>query len=117
MNENELVTLDINGNQHMLGFNPLSQDLYETIEPYMGHDFARYIQDKIEELQEKSDKEYWQNHSDEQVYEEELNEIHGFLNELWDYLDKIKSYGSKYKKMPDWGYIAIEAMDKMKEYM
>lgn len=43
---NELITIDINGNQHMLGFKPLSQDLYETIEPYMGHDFARYVQDK-----------------------------------------------------------------------
>lgn len=47
----ELITININGNQHMLGFKPLSQDLYETIEPYMGHDFARYVQDKVEDLE------------------------------------------------------------------
>ncbi len=47
----ELATIGINGNQHMLGFKPLSQDLYETIEPYMGHDFARWVQNKVEELE------------------------------------------------------------------
>lgn len=113
----ELVTIDMNGNQHMLGFKPLSQDLYETIESYMGHDFARYVQNKIEDLQEKTEQEYWKNHSDEQAYEEELNEIHGMLNELWDYLNEIKLAGAGYKKMPKWGKMAIDAMKLMEEYM
>lgn len=93
------------------------QEIVGIIDEYMGDEFAKYADEYIGDLEEKSDKAYWENHSDEQVYEEELNEIHGFLNELWDYLDEIKSYGSKYKKMPEWGYIAIEAMNKMKEYM
>ena len=111
--------LQINGELHTIGFREKNkrQEIYELIDEYMGDEFARYVDEYISDLEEKSNKAYWQNHSDEQAYEEELNEIHGFLNELWDYLDEIKSYGSKYKKMPEWGYIAIEAMDKMKEYM
>lgn len=111
--------LQINGESHTIGFSEENkrQEIYELIDEYMGDEFARYIDEYISDLEEKSNETYWKEHTDEQVYEEELNEIHGFLNELWDYLDEIKSYGSKYKKMPEWGHIAIEAMDKMKEYM
>ncbi len=113
----ELITLNINGKQHMFGFKPLNQELYEAIEPCMGHDFARYVQNKIEELQEKTEQEYWQNHSDEQVYEEELNKMRSMLNEVWDYLHEIKLIAQERKNMPKWGKLAIDAMKLMEEYM
>lgn len=88
------------------------QEIVGIVEEHMNYEFAKYIDEYISELEEKSSKEYWKAHTDEQAYEEELNEMCGLLDELYDYFVEIKEIAaSKYKNMPEWGYIAEEGMD------
>ena len=88
------------------------QEIYDLINQYMGNEFAKYADEYIGDLIVKSDKSHWDSHSDEQAYEEELNEMCSLLDELYDCFAKIKENAtSKYKKMPKWGYIAEDGMD------
>lgn len=69
------------------------------------------IYDIIDELEEKSDEKYWKAHTDEQAYEEELNEMCNLLDELYGCFNRIKKFASnRYKTMPEWGYIAEEGI-------
>lgn len=78
------------------------QEIYDLINQYMGNEFAKYVDEYIGDLIVKSDKAHWNSHSDEQAYEEELNEMNSLLDELYDYFSEIKSIASsKYKKMPE----------------
>lgn len=88
------------------------KEIVGIIDEYMDYEFAKYVDEYISELEEKSNEEYWKSHTDEQAYEEELNEMCSLLDELWDYFAEIKEIAiSKYKNMPEWGYIAKEGMD------
>lgn len=54
---------------------------------------------------------YWKAHTDEQAYEEELNEMCNLLDELYGCFNRIKKFASnRYKTMPEWGYIAEEGI-------
>lgn len=102
-NKNYTVELDKRGKR---------QEIVGIIDEYTGDNFAKYVDEYIKELEEKSDEKYWKNHSDEQIYEEELNEMCSLLDELYDYFAEIKNIAiGKYKNMPEWGYIAEEGMD------
>lgn len=104
--------IEINNKNYTLGFGNKGCEIIECVEAHMGHEFAMYVNEYIDELIVKSDKAYWDSHSDEQAYEEELNEKCSLLDELWDYFAEIKEIAiSKYKNMPEWGYIAEEGMD------
>ena len=88
------------------------QEIYDLINQYMGNEFAKYVDEYIGDLIVKSDKAYWKAHTDEQAYEEELNEMCSLLDELYDYFAEIKEIANnKYKNMPEWGYIAEDGMD------
>lgn len=92
------------------------QEIYDLINQYIGNEFAKYVDEYIGDLIVKSDKAHWDSHLDEQAYEEELNEMCNLLDELWDYFAEIKEIAvSKYKNMPEWGYISEDGMKLIEE--
>lgn len=100
--ENYTVGLDKKGKR---------AEIVGIIDEYMGEDFSKYVDEYISELEEKSDEKYWKAHTDEQAYEEELNEMCSLLDELYGCFNRIKQLArDRYKTMPEWGYIAENAM-------
>lgn len=102
--------ITINDKNYTVGINK-RQEIYDIIDEYTGNEFAKYVDEYIGELEEKSDEKYWKAHTDEQAYEEELNEMCNLLDELYGCFNRIKKFASnRYKTMPEWGYIAEEGI-------
>lgn len=73
----------INGKNYTVGIAAdKKKEIIDMIGYNMGDDFAKYVDEYIGELEEKSNEEYWKAHTDEQAYEEELNEMNWLLDEL-----------------------------------
>lgn len=102
--------ITINDKNYTVGINK-RQEIYDIIDEYMGNEFAKYVDEYIGELEEKTNEKYWKTHTDEQTYEEELNEMCSLLDELYGCFNRIKQLAiDRYKTMPEWGYIAENAM-------
>ena len=108
--------IDINNKNYTLGFDDKDREIVECIEGHMGHEFAMYVKEYIDELIAKSDDNYWHSRTDEQAYEEELNQMCGRLDELLDCLGKIKAIGDNKTRKPEWYKLAVEAIKLIKNY-